>query len=163
VNESLISKYKLHMEDDVGVLIQEISLTHIMVSCTNFQNKMSQLEFVCHELGGKVFITTKYHAKYADEGIEYSSGLSKAMYKKIPLSSKRGKQNFDALVSKCISRMVLTEDIVQKFSQRVRSYMLTYKSLELEDTKKNLEPKNETRENSQNVVTWRLRLFIWHH
>jgi hypothetical protein len=24
-------------------------------------------------------------------------------------------------------------------------------------------PKKDKRENSQNVVTWRLRLFIWHH
>ena len=71
-------------------------------------------------------------------------GLSKAMYRKFPLSSKKGKQNFDALVSKCISRTVLTKDVVRKFSQRARSYMLRYKSLKLEDTNKNIETKNET-------------------
>ena len=37
VNESLISQYKLRMEDDVGVLIPEFSLTHMMESCTDFQ------------------------------------------------------------------------------------------------------------------------------
>jgi hypothetical protein len=66
------------------------------------------------------------------------------MYRKFPLSSKKGKQNFDALVSKCISRTVLTKDVVRKFSQRARSYMLRYKSLKLEDTNKNIETKNET-------------------
>ena len=107
------------------------------------KNKMSQLEFICQELGCKVMITTKYHAEYACEGIEYSWGLSKAMYRKFSLSSKKGKQNFDALVSKCISRTVVTKDVEWKFSQRARSYMLTYKSLELEDTEKNIETNNE--------------------
>jgi hypothetical protein len=105
---------------------------------------MSQLEFVCHELGCKVLITTKYQAEYAGEGIAYSWGLSKALYRKFSLSSKKGKHNFDALVSKCILRTVLTKDVVRKFSQRARSYMLRYKSLELEDTNKNIETKNET-------------------
>ena len=144
VNESLIRQYKMRMEDDAGVLIPEFSLAHMMESCTDFQNKMLQLEFVCHELGCKVLITTKYHTEYAGVGIEYSWGLSKAMYQKCPLSSKKGKQNFDALVSKCISRTALTKDVVRKFSQRARSYMLTYKSLGLEDTNKNIVTKNGT-------------------
>ena len=40
--------------------------------------------------------------------------------------------------------MVLTKDVILNFSQRARSYMLTYKSVELEDTNKNIETKNET-------------------
>jgi hypothetical protein len=52
-------------------------------------------------------ITTKNYAEYTGEGIEYLWGLSKTMYQSFPLSSKKGKQNFDTLVSKCISRMVL--------------------------------------------------------
>ena len=95
-------------------------------------------------------------------------GLSKAMYRKFPLSSKKGKQNFDALVSKCKSRMVLTKDVVRKFSQRARSYMLKYKSLELEDTNKNFETKNETTnlitlvkiESMKNVLKSTVRLLI---
>jgi hypothetical protein len=47
LNESLIRQYKLRMEDDAGVLIPEFSLAHMMESCTDFQNKMSQLEFFC--------------------------------------------------------------------------------------------------------------------
>ena len=63
LNESLIKQYKLRMEDDAGVLIPEFSLAHMMESCTDFQNEMSQLEFICHKLGCKVLITTKYHAE----------------------------------------------------------------------------------------------------
>jgi hypothetical protein len=40
------------------------------------------------------------------------------------------KENFDKLVSKCISRELLTNDRVRKFSRRARSNMLTYKSLD---------------------------------
>ena len=75
--------------------------------------------------------------EFAGEGIEYSWGLSKAMYRKYPLVSKKGKRNFDALVLKCISRDVLTKDQVRRFCKRARSYMLTYKSLELSDKNNN--------------------------
>ena len=46
-------------------------------------------------------ITTKYHAEYAGEGIEYSWGASKAVYRRYPLASKKRKENFDKHVSKC--------------------------------------------------------------
>lgn len=95
----------------------------LMESCTDFKTEMSQLEFVCHSLGCKALITTKYHAEFAGEGIEYSWGLSKAMYRKYPLVSKKGKRNFDALVSKCISRDVLTKEQVRRFCKRARSYV----------------------------------------
>jgi len=37
-------------------------------------NEKSQLEYVCESLGVEALITTKYHAEYAGEGIEYSWG-----------------------------------------------------------------------------------------
>ena len=54
------------------MIIPQYSLTTLMESCTDFKNEMSQLEFVCHSLGCKALITTKYHAEFAGEGIEYS-------------------------------------------------------------------------------------------
>jgi hypothetical protein len=106
------------------MIIPEYSHTTLMENCTDFKNEMSQLEFVCHSLGCKALITTKYHVEFAGEGIEYSWGLSKAMYRKYPLVSKKGKRNFDALALKCISRDVLTKDQVRRFCKRARSYML---------------------------------------
>jgi hypothetical protein len=135
IDELMVKEYKVHVVDDVGIIIPEYSLTTLMENCTDFKNEMSQLDFVCHSLGLKALITTKYHAEFAREGIEYSWGLAKAMFRKYPLVSKKGKQNFDALVSKCISRDVLTKDQVQRFCKRARSYMLTYKSLKLSEKK----------------------------
>ena len=59
------------------------------------------------------------------------------MYRKYPLVSKKGKWNFNALVLKCISRDVLTKYQMRRFCKRARSYMLTYKSLELSDKNNN--------------------------
>ncbi len=118
------------VEDDAGFVVPEYSLSVMMGRCTDFANEKSQLEYVCESLGVEALITTKYHAEYAGEGIEYSWGASKAVYRRYPLASKKGKENFDKLVSKCISRELLTNDRIRKFSRRARSYMLTYKSLD---------------------------------
>ena len=55
------------------------------------------------------------------------------MYRKYPLVSKKGKRNFNAFVLKFISRDVLTKDQVRRFCKMARSYMITYKPLELSD------------------------------
>jgi len=53
------------------------------------------------------------------------------VYRRYPLTSKKGKEKSVNLVSKCTSRVVLTTDLICKFSRRARSYRLTYKSLEI--------------------------------
>ena len=55
---------------------------------------------VCHELGVRAVITTKFHAEYDEEGIEYSWGYSKALYRKYSLTSSKGKEKFDKLFAK---------------------------------------------------------------
>jgi hypothetical protein len=82
-----------------------------------FANEKTQLEFVCQSLGMEALITTKYHAEYAGEGIEYSWGAAKAVYQRYPLASKKGKEKFVTLVSKCTSRESLTTDLIRKFSR----------------------------------------------
>jgi hypothetical protein len=52
----------------------------MLETCTDFANEMTQLEFVCQSLGTEALITTKYHAEYAGEDIEYSWGAAKAVY-----------------------------------------------------------------------------------
>ncbi len=101
IDESMVKEYKVHAEDDVGMIIPEYSLTLLMENCTDFKSEMSQLEIVCHSIGCKALITTKYHAEFAGEGIKYSWGLFKAMYRNYPLVSKKGKWNVDALVLIC--------------------------------------------------------------
>ena len=47
---------------------------------------------------------------------------------------KKGKEKFDALVSKCISRDTMKKELVRRFSKRARQYMLSYKSIEMTNT-----------------------------
>ena len=102
----------------------------MMETSPYFSNEVSQLEYFCPELGARSVITTKFHAEYAGKGVEYSWWYSKALYRKFPLVSKKGKEYFDKLIAKCISREVITKDLVINFSRRVWGYMVTYKILE---------------------------------
>ena len=61
-------------------------------------------------------ITTKYHAEFAGEGFESSWGFSKLIYRRSPLKIKMGKENFDKLVSKYISRGVMKKKSMRRFS-----------------------------------------------
>jgi hypothetical protein len=88
-----------------------------MGSCSDFANEKSQLEYVCQSPCVEALITTKYHAKDAGGGIEYSWGASKAVYRKYQLAYKKGKAKFDSLVAKCISRDLLMMERICKFSR----------------------------------------------
>ena len=101
INVNKLNEYKLVVQDDAGFVVPEYSVSVLMGRCTDFANEKSQLEFVCESLGMEALITTKYHAEYAGEGIEYSWGASKAVYRRYPLASKKRKENFDKHVSKC--------------------------------------------------------------
>ena len=90
-------------------------------------NETTQLEFMAEQLGVKVILTTRYHAEFAGDGIEYAWGVSKSVYRKIPLQDKIGKDRFLQNVRKCIStENVLTKSNVRQFSKRARAYLLTY-------------------------------------
>ncbi len=121
----------MSLQDDSVFIIKDYSLSVLMGTCTDFANEKSQLEFVCQSLGVAALITTKYHAECAGEGIEYSWGASKAVYRRYPLASKKGKDNFDKLVVKCIWRDLLMTDRIQKFSRQAHSYMLAYTSSQI--------------------------------
>ena len=65
------------------------------------------------EVGVSVIISPKFHAEMAGEGIEYSWGVSKCVYRGMPLAdSKKGKASFKALVNECTSRDVLSTKTV---------------------------------------------------
>ena len=140
IDVSKLAKYQKEVVDDNDKVVHEFSLVAMMDSAPDFIAEMSQLEYVCKELGNRAGIkveavmTTKYHAEYAGEGIEYSWGYSKALYRRQPLEKKKKtKDKFYELVDYCTSRSVLTTDLVRKFSKRARSYMVTYKSIEMHD------------------------------
>ena len=95
------------------------SLKYLMASsCLDFlAEEMTALQHVGKELGVSVIITPKFHAEMAGEGIEYSWGVAKSVYRHKPLESKKGKTSFKALVNESASREVLTTATVRKLSQ----------------------------------------------
>ena len=54
-----LNEYKLVVQDDVGFVVPEYSLSVLMGRCTDFANEKSQLECVCNSLGVEGLITTK--------------------------------------------------------------------------------------------------------
>jgi hypothetical protein len=128
-----IDKYTLDIpkDDDGGVVegAENWSLKYLMASCLDFAEEMTALQHVGHTLGVSVLITPKFHAEMAGEGIEYSWGVAKSVYRKMPLNSKKGKASFKLLVNECASRDVLTTETVRKLSRRARSYICAYYAL----------------------------------
>jgi hypothetical protein len=62
-----------------------------IASCLDFAEEMTALQHVRNELGVSVIITPKFHTELAGEGIEYSWGISKGVYHRKPLHSKRAR------------------------------------------------------------------------
>jgi hypothetical protein len=135
VDEGQLQKYTMApaTDDDGNVLdgAEEWSLRVLMASCLDFAEEMTALQHVGNELGVAVIISPKFHAELAGEGIEYSWGISKALYRrKKPLNSKRSKESFKRLVLECTSRQqVLRTATVRKLSRRARSYICAYYAL----------------------------------
>jgi hypothetical protein len=133
IDESQIEKYTMDLsKDDDGEVLEgaEIwSLKWMMASCLDFAEELTALQHVGNELGVSVLITPKFHAELAGEGIEYSWGVSKCVYRTKPLDSKKGKESFKALVHECTSRDILTTELVRKLSRRARAYICAYFAL----------------------------------
>jgi hypothetical protein len=82
-------------------------------------------------MGVTVELTPKFHAELAGEGVEYSWAHAKAFYRRVPVSKKKGRENFKQLVKECTCPVtVLTKDRIEKFASRARPYICTYHYLE---------------------------------
>ena len=55
--------------------------------------------------------------------------MTKGIYRRKPLHSKRSKEAFKALVTECTSRDALRTATVRKLSRRARAYICAYYSL----------------------------------
>ena len=133
VDKNDLKSYQAMKYDEEGNLVKEFSLQYLLGQCTDFQNELTQLEFVCKAHGAEALITPKYHAELAGEGIEYTWGFIKSLYRRHPYAMKKGKENFEKLLLKCLSREVVTTEIVRKFSRRARAYMETYIVLDMNE------------------------------
>ena len=64
-------------------------------------------------------------------GVEYSWAHANAYYGRVPVSLKRGRENFKLLVKECTCpETVLTRDRIEKFASIARAYICTYHHLQ---------------------------------
>jgi hypothetical protein len=118
--------------DDDGEILEGAeswSLKFLMACCLDFAKEMTALQHVGDEVDVSVFITPKFHAELAGEGIEYSWGVTKGVYGRKPLQAKKGKDAFKALVEECTSIKIPSTKTVRKRSRRARAYICAYYSL----------------------------------
>jgi hypothetical protein len=81
----------------------KVEYSAILSKCQDFLNEKTCLMFLGERLGVVVDRSTKSHPELAVEGIEYTWSRAKGVYRKARLADKKGKDNFQKLVSHCLS------------------------------------------------------------
>jgi hypothetical protein len=150
IERGSVEKYTLDgCKDNItGTIDLQYSLHHIMAECTDFKHEGSALKYLGSQLGVKVLLTLKFHALLACEGVEYSWALAKAYYRRMPMSRKRGNENFKQLVQDCTCPVtVLTKKRIEKFASRARAYVCTYHHLQQEQEKQHQQAASRRVEN----------------
>jgi hypothetical protein len=140
IKSAELDKYTVDGRKNVitGKVDLQYSLCQILANCRDFKEEETALQHLGRQLGVTVLLTPKFHAELAGEGVEYSWAHAKAHYRRVPVSRKRGRDNFKQLVKDCTCPTnVLTRVRVEKFAARARAYICTYHHLE----QKNLENK----------------------
>ena len=56
IDELNVKNYRIKMLNEDGNVVLESSLEYMMTSCLDFANEMSQLEYVCQQMGSKTVI-----------------------------------------------------------------------------------------------------------
>ena len=133
IDRELLEKYTLDGRKDqvTGKVDLQYSLRNILGECPDFKHEETALQYLGTQLGVTVQLTPKFHAELAGEGVEYGWAHAKAFYRRIPVSRKRGRDNFKQLVRDCTCPVnVLTKERIEKFASRARAYICTYHYLE---------------------------------
>jgi hypothetical protein len=111
----------------------------VLADCHDFINEKTCLMYLGEKLGVEVDGSTKCHPEIAGEGIEYTWGRAKGVYRRARLSQKKGKENFRQLVADCLSaeegegKGGLIKEMICKFSRWACHYILAYFYLEHEE------------------------------
>ncbi len=128
IERAALERYTLDGRKDTitGKIDFQYSLRSLLGKCQDFKEEETALQFLGTQLGVTVLLTPKFHAELAGEGVEYSWAHSKAHYRRMPLSRKRGRENFKQLVKICTCPViVLTKQRIEKFASRARAYICT--------------------------------------
>ena len=133
VAEAMLEKYTLDGRKDAitGDINLQFSLRHLISECSDFKDEETALQYLGSQLGVRVQLTLKFHAELAGEGVEYSWAHAKSHYRRVPVSRKRGRENFKELVRECTCPVdVLSKVRIEKFAARARAYICTYYHLD---------------------------------
>ena len=109
---------------------KQFSLKFILKNCSDFKNEKTDLEHLCNDLSEGcinkigILFTPKFHCEIAGEGIEYSWGVSKRIYRKYSFQEKRSFQNFVKLVKESLDKVSI--QMCRRFSAKARRYMVGY-------------------------------------
>jgi len=77
-------------------------------------------------MGGIIDRTPKCHPELVGEGIEYSWACAKNKNRLLPLGERRSRDKFKEYVKTCLSKTILTKELISKNSSRAREYMCAY-------------------------------------
>jgi hypothetical protein len=103
LNEALLDKYTLAGRKDpiTGQIDLLYSLRHLLAECRDFKEEETALQYLGSQTGVTVQLTPKFPAELAGEGVEYCWAQAKSHYRRVPVSRKRGRENFKQLVREC--------------------------------------------------------------
>ncbi len=124
----------------LGILMPETSLKQILANCSDFEEEETMLQSMGRNMGVIVDRTPKCHPELAGEGIEYSWGCAKNRYHQLPLVEKKRKEKFVGSVRLCLSKEVISQERVVKFSKHAREYICAYHTLHKEQDETHLDP-----------------------
>jgi hypothetical protein len=98
LNDAMLDKYTLDGRKDptTGQIDLRYSLRHLLAECKDFKEEETALQYLGTQLGVTVQLTPKFHAELAGEGVEYCWAHAKSYYRRVPVSRKRGRENFQA-------------------------------------------------------------------
>jgi len=138
-----------------------MSLQHLLAKCSDFEEELSALQVLGKDLGVLIDLTPKYHAELAGEGIEYSWGYSKGIYRRTPLSEKKGKSKFIQLVHECCDPVKhLTLKHVRSTAKRARAYICTYYHLARQhNISLDAQTQQESQQDNKNIAQEQKLLF----
>ena len=138
---------KAGKKDLYGFVDESTSIDKLMEKQPDFLEQETLLQYYCRQLGVESDRSPKCHPEIAGEGIEFDWGCAKVKYRAQPLSRKRTKDNFFALVDESLGPTVLSISQCRSNARRARLYMLAYKALEhTYQSGSNIECKKELKE-----------------
>ena len=88
-------------------------LTYLMNQCADFMDEMTDLEYMVQELGVEldtectfhIMFTPKYHCEMAGEGVEYSFGAGKRLYRKLPPQERKSHPQWPTATSPIVEKI----------------------------------------------------------